>query len=91
MTRVASILILSAGFSGAQIFYSEEEFYRYLENRQKMALVEVQAAEFAREQAAAQRQTARAREHERVMEAVQDELDAQALEAIQWLREHPSR
>ena len=91
MKFVAALLIASAGLAGAQVFYSDEEFYRYLENRQKMALIELQAADYAREQAAAQRQTARAREHEAVMEAVQDELDAQALEAIQWLREHPSR
>ena len=50
MKRAALILTLSAALAGAQFLYSDEEFYRYLENRQQMAIMEAQARQLAHEE-----------------------------------------
>lgn len=89
MRSLALSLFLGPTMALAQVFYTSEDFYRFLENRQRMALVELQARELAKEQAEAERQAARKRERERLMEDVQDALDARTRENIEWLRAHP--
>ena len=87
---LATCFLAASGFANAQIFYSEEEFYGYLEHRARMALIEAEARACHEEHLAFDRQKAREREHQKVMEAVDEELDRQTLENIEWLRTHPS-
>jgi hypothetical protein len=36
----ALVLTMSAGLASAQVFYTDEQFYSYLEHRQRMAAIE---------------------------------------------------
>jgi hypothetical protein len=89
--KPALLLMASVGLAGAQMFHSDEEFYRYLENRQQMALVEAQARAWAQQQA---------REQELykpipIDEELEAEMDAflkqRVRDAIQWLKMHPDK
>jgi hypothetical protein len=86
LLALAFFILLSAAGAQAQVFYSSEEFYRYLENRQAMAVLELQVAAWAREQEEAARQGARERAHQALIEEMEDELDRQAREALEWLK-----
>ena len=84
--KILTILIASAGFVSAQLFYSDEDFYRYLENRQRMAIAEAQAQAWAREQAAAPKLIPIDEELAREVDEV---LKQRVRDAIEWLRNHP--
>jgi hypothetical protein len=52
--KLLTTLIVSAGFVSAQVFHSDDDFYRFLENRQRMAVIEAQARAWAQARAAEQ-------------------------------------
>ena len=84
--KAALLLLASAALAGAQMFHSDEEFYRYLENRQRMALVEAQGRAWAQQQELYKPIP--------IDEELAAEMDAftrqRAREAMQWLKDHPS-
>jgi hypothetical protein len=81
-TRTTMILLATAVFACGQVFYSQEEFYGYLEHRQRMAAIEADAYRCAMEHQEAERQEARAKEQQLIVEALEDELFSRALRAM---------
>ena len=86
--KCIALFLMGVSLAGAQVFHSDDEFYQYLENRQSMAIAEAQAQAWALERAAQERAQAKEREHEKVMEAVTEELDLQTMRDIEWLRRY---
>ena len=83
--KPALLLMASVGLAGAQVSHSDEEFYRYLENRQQMAIVEAQARAWAREQA-----LFKPIEIDEELEKEVDEvLDQRVREAVEWFKRNP--
>jgi len=78
-----AIAVIFASIARAQVFYSAEEFYGYLEHRARLEAIAVEASARATEAAEAERQSAREKEHRQIIEAVEDEAYARALRAIQ--------
>ena len=73
------------------MFYSDDEFYRYLENRQRMAVLEAQARAWAREQAREQALYKPIPIDEELAAEVDEVLNQHVREAVQWLKTHPDR
>jgi hypothetical protein len=88
--KTALLLIASVGLAGAQTFYSDEEFYRYLENRQRMALVEAQARAWAQQQAREAELYKPILIDEELAAEVDEALKQHTRECIRWLKTHPS-
>jgi len=86
--RLAVLLqVLLVSAASAQVFYSDDEFYRYLENRQRMAVLEAQARAWAREQALYKPIPI----DEELAAEVDEVLNQRVREAVQWLKTHPDR
>jgi hypothetical protein len=90
--RLAVLLqVLLVSAASAQVFYSDDEFYRYLENRQRMAVLEAQARAWAREQAREQALYKPIPIDEELAAEVDEVLNQRVREAVQWLKTHPDR
>ena len=77
----------AAGICHGQMFHSDETLADpFPENRRKMAIVEAQAREYYRQQAALKREIARESEHQRIQKLAMEELDQQSLDNINWFR-----
>jgi hypothetical protein len=85
--KAAQLLMASVGLAGAQMFHTDEEFYRYLENRQRMAFLEAQARAWAQEQELYKPIPI----DEELAAEVDEALAQHTREAIQWLKMHPDR
>ena len=83
---VAVSILAASGFAYSQTFHSDEEFYRFIENRQRMAIEEMYARKAAAVMAAEAQVTARKRERQRLMERVDEELERQTVDAINYFR-----
>lgn len=76
-------LFLAPAMAFAQVFYSGEEFYAYLEHRARLEAINEERARAAVAHREEERLGARQREHQRIIERLEDEIYANALRALQ--------
>ena len=88
MRAAALILFLAPLMALGQVFYTDEEFYAYLEHKAALEAINEERARAAVAHQEEERASARQREKQRIVEALEDELYRQALESAQWLREN---
>ena len=94
MKLTTLILTLSAGVASAQLFHSDEEFYRFLENRQHMATVQFQQLLRAKEAKELEKNLERNRELHRRADILEDEVWINHLESKldkAWTQEERDR
>ena len=88
--RLATLLLASGGFCYSQTFHSDEEFYRFIENRQRMAINEMYARKAAAIMAAEKVATAREHEHQRRAQMLENDRWVDYLKAkldVVWTQE----
>ncbi|HET6886615.1 MAG TPA: hypothetical protein VFH87_01705 [Candidatus Udaeobacter sp.] len=83
MRLLACTLFLAPVVALGQVFHTDEEFYAYLEHKARMGAINEERARAAVASQEAERQSAREREHQAIIERLEDELYLNALRALE--------